>query len=82
MTCQQIHPAHAHARNAACWGAFEQLDYGEAYVNALLGHADRAIPLLEKYLRTNPALGGQVRNSPWFTSLRRDPRFVSMTAPR
>ena len=60
----------------------EQLDYGEAYVHALLGHPDQAIPLLEKYLRTNPALRGQVRHSPWFASLQRDPRFVAMTAPR
>ena len=59
-----------------------QLDYGEAYVHALLGHPDVAIPLLEKYLRTNPALRGQVRHSPWFSNLRRDPRFVVMTAPR
>ena len=60
----------------------EQVDYGEAYVHALLGHVDTAIPLLEKYVRTNPALRGQVRHSPWFASLRRDPRFVAMTAPQ
>ena len=60
----------------------DQLDYGEAHVHALLGHPDQAIPLLQTYLRTNPALRGQVRNHPWFASLQRDPRFGAMTAPR
>ncbi|MBP6775479.1 MAG: protein kinase [Gemmatimonadaceae bacterium] len=57
------------------------VDYGEAYVHALLGHDDQAITLLESYLRANPALRGQVRQSPWFATLRTTPRFQAITAP-
>ncbi len=58
------------------------VDFGEAHVHALLQQPDRAMPLLERYLRENPALRGQVKSSPWFTSLRGDPRFVAITGPR
>ncbi len=60
----------------------DQLDYGEAYVSALLGDSARALPLLERYLRANPALRGQVRNSPWFVALRTNADFIALTAPR
>jgi TolB-like protein/tetratricopeptide (TPR) repeat protein len=56
------------------------VDFGEAHVHALLQKPDQAMPLLERYLRQNPALRGQVRQSPWFASLRGDPRFVTITA--
>jgi len=69
-------------RGAAPTGASTAaLDYGEAYVHALLGHADQAIALLEQYLRAIPAARGQVRQSPWFATLHTDPRFVTITAP-
>jgi serine/threonine-protein kinase len=58
------------------------VDFGEAHVYALLRKPDSAMPLLERYLRQNPALRGQVRYSPWFASLRDDPRFVAITGPR
>jgi TolB-like protein/tetratricopeptide (TPR) repeat protein len=58
------------------------VDFGEAHVYALLQQPDRAMPLLERYLRENPALRGQVRHSPWFASLRADPRFMAITGPR
>jgi len=54
-------------------------DFGEAHVQTLLQKPDQAIPLLERYLRENPALRGQVRHSPWFASLRGDPRFMTIT---
>jgi eukaryotic-like serine/threonine-protein kinase len=62
-------------------GAGIQASYGEAHVHALLGDPAQAIPLLEQYLQANPALRGQVRNHPWFQSLRDQPRFMAITAP-
>jgi tetratricopeptide (TPR) repeat protein len=59
----------------------DQLDYGEAHVQTILGRIDRALPLLEQYLRANPAMRGQVRNSPWFAAMRTDPRFLALTTP-
>ena len=61
--------------------AMDQLDYGEAHVLTLLGESDRAIPLLARFLQSNPAQRGQVRNSPWFAPLRGQPRFEAITAP-
>jgi TolB-like protein/tetratricopeptide (TPR) repeat protein len=61
--------------------AADQLDYGEAHVLTLLGESDRAIPLLARFLQSNPAQRGQVRNSPWFAPLRGQPRFEAITAP-
>lgn len=60
----------------------DQLDYGESHVHALLGHTDQAVALLERYLRTHPALRGQVRRSPWFTPLTNNPKFLAITAPQ
>lgn len=57
----------------------EQVDYGEAHVETLLGGRDRAIALLERYLAANPALRGQVRATPWFAPLRGTPRFDELT---
>ncbi len=72
----------AHTRaNAPANVPRDQLDYGEAHVHTLLGRTDLALPLLERYLRTNPALRGQVRSSPWFTAIRTDPRFLALTTP-
>jgi hypothetical protein len=72
----------AHTRaNAPANVPRDQLDYGEAHVHTLLGRTDLALPLLERYLRTNPALRGQVRSSPWFTAVRTDPRFLALTTP-
>ncbi len=56
-----------------------QLDYGEAHVHSILGDADRAIELLERYVRANPALRGQVRQSPWFDALRTNAKFLAIT---
>ncbi len=56
-----------------------QLDYGEAHVQTILGNFERALPLLERYVRANPALRGQVRQSPWFDALRTNSRFLALT---
>jgi len=69
-------------QNAPGIVAADQLDYGEAHVSALLGDTARALPLLARYLRANPALRGQVRNSPWFLSLRTNAAFIDLTLPR
>lgn len=68
--------------NAPSIVSADQLDYGEAYVSALLGDSARALPLLARYLQANPALRGQVRNSPWFQSLRTNAAFLELTMPR
>jgi serine/threonine-protein kinase len=57
-------------------------DYGEAQVRALLGQTDEAIRFLERYLNSFPIQRRQVARTPWFKSLRADPRFVAMTAAR
>ena len=57
----------------------ENADYGEALVQTLLAQTDQALDLLEKFLRNNPALRGQVRESPWFTAIKTKPRFVALT---
>jgi len=73
----------AHVRaNAPAAVSADQLDYGEAHVCTLLGDRDGALPLLARYLQANPALRGQVRNSPWFATLRADPQFIELTLPR
>lgn len=70
-------------RSALPTGAVsDQVDYGESHVHTILGHPDRAIELLERYLRTNPALRGQVRRSLWFAPLANHPKFLAITAPR
>jgi serine/threonine-protein kinase len=60
--------------------ASAQADYGEAYVQTLLGNRDKAVPLLERYLAENPALRRQVAKSPWFTPLHGDQRFIALTS--
>ncbi|MEO7360449.1 MAG: protein kinase, partial [Gemmatimonadaceae bacterium] len=59
----------------------DNVDYGEAYVRAMLQEPALVFPLLEKYLLNNPAWRGQVRESPWFARFKSDPRFIAMTAP-
>jgi serine/threonine-protein kinase len=54
-------------------------DYGEAHVRALLGQRDDAIRLLDGYLAKNPNQRRVVARTPWFKSLRDDPRFIAMT---
>ena len=63
-------------------GLPDQIDYGEAHVETLLGNTDRAMRLLERYLAANPALRGQVRATPWFATLRGTPRFDELTGAR
>lgn len=72
-TIRRDHPANV---------PLDQLEYGEAHVLTILGHGDQAIPLLERYLRVNPALRGQVRRSPWFAPLANNPQFLALTAPQ
>ena len=60
----------------------DNADYGEAHVRALLGQPDLALPLLDRYLKNNPAYLGGTRAHPWFSSIKADPRFVSMTTMR
>ncbi|MGV3709709.1 MAG: protein kinase domain-containing protein [Gemmatimonas sp.] len=59
-----------------------QAAYAEAYVQVLLGDHDRALLLLEEFLRTLPSQRMQLRNSPWFTALNGNPRFAALTAPQ
>lgn len=59
-----------------------QNDYSEAYVQTLLGRSDLAITLLARYLNAQPSQRGAVRSTPWFAKLRRDERFIRLTAPR
>jgi len=59
-----------------------QNDYGEAYVQTLLGNHRRAIELLDRYLAANPSLRSLVRSTPWFTSLRGDSQFIALTVAR
>lgn len=60
----------------------DNADFGEAHVRALLGQRDAALPLLERYLKNNPAFAGFTREHPWFASLKTDPRFVALTTVR
>jgi serine/threonine-protein kinase len=62
--------------------AAAQADYGEAYVQTLLGDRDKAIPLLERYLSENPALRRQVASHPWFAALHGDRRFSVLVTSR
>lgn len=57
-------------------------DLAEARVWSDLDDANKAISMIEIFLRHNPSLRGQVRNYPWFTSLRNDQRFQAITAPQ
>jgi len=59
--------------------ASDNTDYGEAYVHTLLGEPERALALLEKFVRNNPALLGQVRESPWFAKLKSNAKFIALT---
>lgn len=58
--------------------ALLQNDYGEAYVQMLLGNHDSAIALLDRYVRARPSARSVVRSSPWFTPLREDARFTEL----
>lgn len=62
--------------------ATDNADYGEAYVDVLVGQPEAALPLLQRYLANNPAYRGQVKESPWFVKLRNHPRFIELTAAR
>ncbi|HYR32232.1 MAG TPA: protein kinase [Gemmatimonadales bacterium] len=61
--------------------AQSSLDYDEAYVRLLLGERDIALQLLAKCLRSRPENRGFVAESPWFRSLRDDPRFQALVRP-
>ena len=58
----------------------DNIDFGEAHVHAILNEPALAIQLLERYVRNNPALRGQVREHPWFANLRSMPQFITLTA--
>ncbi|MEP6779265.1 MAG: serine/threonine-protein kinase [Gemmatimonadaceae bacterium] len=60
--------------------ASNSADYGEAHVEALLGHPELAIPLLDRYLKQSPSMRGQVKTHPWFATLHNDARFVALTS--
>jgi eukaryotic-like serine/threonine-protein kinase len=51
----------------------------EAHVRLLLGQADSAVAVLRRAVEVRPARRQQIRISPWFSSLRSDPRFRQLT---
>lgn len=59
-----------------------QNDYGEAYVQTILGNNDAAIALLTRYLTAQPSQRSGVRSTPWFAPLHSDQRFSELTAMR
>ena len=61
-------------------GDASSMDYWESYVHVLAGRPNDAIARLTTFLATNPAFRGFVANTPWFQSLRSDPRFMRLVA--
>ncbi len=57
-------------------------DLNESYVRALLGQTDASLRLLESYLKKFPIQRRWVAATPWFKTLRTNPRFAVITAMR
>jgi eukaryotic-like serine/threonine-protein kinase len=54
----------------------------EAHVRTLLGDRDAAIDIVASVLAATPDLRAHVARSPWFRSLRSDPRFSALVRPQ
>jgi tetratricopeptide (TPR) repeat protein len=63
-------------------GQEEDLLINEAYVLTMLGEQDAALDLLERASRAAPSLPPEIARIPWFRSLRGNPRYQRLTAPR
>ena len=61
------------ADSTAAWMAL-----AEAYVHLLLGERDLALPLIARALAANAHMRPYIAASPWFTSLRDDPRYDAL----